>query len=295
MRMYVSPAGLASTNFRAAAAGVSPNRCLPPPGTVGNTMNRYSSTRPFSASARTSCTLPLTRMSPSISCFSLATAAGTSSAMTGELFHSGSRNVVDTTYLGMPLNLSANSPVREGHASAKPSYVTRPSSKASLSMTSSSLNLFPSSPRSNWNAQPPRSQLSEPPGSSTTPSTEMNCETTTLPMTTLPSDWRATAIDAGVPSNSSRPRDERSQGAEVVLTRAERERRRPGPVRPQVEVVVVREPDAAVQLMGHERGLHVGITGGHLGDAHRALQPPGVRGRVAPQGAPPHRLPRRQP
>src|SRR5436190_16003695 len=44
-------------------------------------------------------------------------------------------------------------------------------------MTSSSLNLSPSSPRLNSNAQPPRSNSSAPPGSSTTPSTVMNWET----------------------------------------------------------------------------------------------------------------------
>jgi hypothetical protein len=39
------------------------------------------------------------------------------------LFHAGSESVVDTTYFGMPLNLSAKptSSVRSGHASAKPS------------------------------------------------------------------------------------------------------------------------------------------------------------------------------
>ena len=41
--------------------------------------------------------------------------------MTVELVHSGSESVDETTYLGMALNLSANSPSRDGHASAKPS------------------------------------------------------------------------------------------------------------------------------------------------------------------------------
>ena len=41
--------------------------------------------------------------------------------MTVELVHSGSESVVETTYFGMLLNLSANSPSRDGHASAKPS------------------------------------------------------------------------------------------------------------------------------------------------------------------------------
>ena len=44
-----------------------------------------------------------------------------SSPITVELFHSGSPNVVETTYFGIPLNLSAKSPSRDGHAAAKPS------------------------------------------------------------------------------------------------------------------------------------------------------------------------------
>src|SRR4051794_29835347 len=49
-------------------------------------------------------------------------------------------------------------------------------------MTSSTLNLSPSGPRSYLNAQPPRSQFSDPPGSSITPSTDTNCDTTNLPI-----------------------------------------------------------------------------------------------------------------
>ena len=37
------------------------------------------------------------------------------------LFHSGFSSVDETTYFGMALNLSANSPSRYGQASAKPS------------------------------------------------------------------------------------------------------------------------------------------------------------------------------
>ena len=47
--------------------------------------------------------------------------AGTSSLITVELFQVGSPRVLETTYLGMLLNLSANSPSREGHAAANPS------------------------------------------------------------------------------------------------------------------------------------------------------------------------------
>ena len=53
--------------------------------------------------------------------FSFATSSARSPPITVELFHSGSFSVEETTYLGMLLNLSANSPSRDGHASAKPS------------------------------------------------------------------------------------------------------------------------------------------------------------------------------
>src|SRR3954447_6958017 len=54
-------------------------------------------------------------------------------------------------------------------------------------MSSSNLNLSPSSPRWYLKAQPPRAKSSAPPGSSMTPSTVTNCETTTLPMSCLQS------------------------------------------------------------------------------------------------------------
>src|SRR3954467_2165259 len=62
-------------------------------------------------------------------------------------------------------------------------------------MTSSSLNWSPSGPRSYLNAQPPRSHPSDPPGSSITPSTETNCDTTTLPISSSCSSrsWGKTA------------------------------------------------------------------------------------------------------
>src|SRR5580765_4238749 len=92
---------------------------------------------------------------------------------------SGSSSVEETTYLVEPLNLSANSPSREGQCFANSSKVRRPSSIASEPIVSSSLNLSPSSPRSNRNAQPPRSRSSDPPGSSKTPSNVTNSVTTT--------------------------------------------------------------------------------------------------------------------
>lgn len=60
-------------------------------------------------------------MSPSTSCFSFETSSVRSPLSTVELFHSGFASVDETTYLGMPLNLSANSPSRDGQAWAKPS------------------------------------------------------------------------------------------------------------------------------------------------------------------------------
>ncbi len=74
-----------------------------------------------------------------------------------EFSQSALSSVEDTTYLGMPFIFAAKptSSVIVGHAFAKPSYVTRPSSIASASISSSSLYLSPSSPRSNLKAQPP--------------------------------------------------------------------------------------------------------------------------------------------
>ena len=61
-------------------------------------------------------------MSFSWACFSFATSAARSSpSITVEFVHSASPIELETTYFGMLLNLSANSPSREGHASAKPS------------------------------------------------------------------------------------------------------------------------------------------------------------------------------
>ena len=60
-------------------------------------------------------------MSPSTSCRSFETSSARSPSRTVEFVHSGSFSVEETTYFGMLLNLSANSPSRDGHASAKPS------------------------------------------------------------------------------------------------------------------------------------------------------------------------------
>src|SRR5258708_14327006 len=134
-------------------------------------------------------------MSPPGSAFSLVISATTSPRITVELFQvaSWSPSVVDTTYLRMLFILSANSFCIVGQALAKPWYVTRPSSNASLANSSSTLNLLPSAPRSNWNDQPPCSNASAPPGSSITPSRMTNSLTTILAMSFSLSDRRSCA------------------------------------------------------------------------------------------------------
>ena len=69
----------------------------------------------------TSCALLWTTTSLAKRSFSLPTSAATSPLMTVELFHAGSSMVLDTTNLGMVLNLSAKSPSLDGQAAAKPS------------------------------------------------------------------------------------------------------------------------------------------------------------------------------
>src|SRR3954467_4392200 len=150
-----SPTVFDSTSCSGFFVVVSPKNRLPVPSTTGNTIRCSSSTRSCSSSACASCPLPCTYTSPLALSRTFDTASTTSPERTVVLFHSGSRSVEETTYLGMLLNLSAKSPVRDGHASAKPSYVTRPSNSASDSSVSSTLNLLPSSPRSISNVQPP--------------------------------------------------------------------------------------------------------------------------------------------
>jgi hypothetical protein len=60
-------------------------------------------------------------MSPSWRSRSFGTSVARSSPITVEFVHSGSLSVVETTYLGIVLNLSANSPSRLGQALANPS------------------------------------------------------------------------------------------------------------------------------------------------------------------------------
>jgi hypothetical protein len=78
-------------------------------------------------------------------------------------FHVAARRVREATYLGMPFIFSPNSPVPSivGHAAAKPSYVTRPSRRASLANSSRALN---------WDASSDQNGNDHLPGSSTYPS-----------------------------------------------------------------------------------------------------------------------------
>src|SRR5438132_7006159 len=185
MRMATpSPTTFESTRRRGFLPLVSPKRRLPLPSTIGYTINRSSSTRSCSSNVCTSRALPATRMTPSTCSFNLPTSSATSPLSTVELFHSAFSKVDETTYLGMLFIFSAKptSSATEGQASAKPSYVTRPSSWASASRTSSNLNLSPSSPRLTSKLQPPCSKPSAPPGSSMTPSSDTNSVTTIRPI-----------------------------------------------------------------------------------------------------------------
>src|SRR5215210_926791 len=173
-----SPTTLESVSRSGFLLSVSPNRRLPAPSTTGKTMSRTSSTRSFAIRPWTSCALPCTTMSPPGCSRSFVTVSARSPSSTVVFVHCGSRSVEDTTYFGMVLNLSANSPSRPGQESAKPSYVLRPSSIASLPIVSSTLNWSPSSPRENAKAQPPCLKSSDPPGSSMTPSRDTNSVTT---------------------------------------------------------------------------------------------------------------------
>src|SRR3954447_12651116 len=166
------PSTLDSATSSSCCCFASPNSLIPSPRTIGDTSRTISSTRPASSSPWTSVGLPQT--SRFWSCLSSAARASKSAAMIVELFHSAFSSVLETTYFGIALNLSANgSPERCGHAAAKPSYVTRPSSMASCSVTISSL----SSPVSSlWNVPDQRC------GSSTTLSRVMKQMVVILPM-----------------------------------------------------------------------------------------------------------------
>src|SRR2546426_5269579 len=93
--------------------------------------------------------------------------------MSFEPVHSALSRVDETTYFGIVFIFSPNSPVPSivGHAEAKPSYVLRPSSCASLFCSSAHLNC----PASSLNQG-----LDQRPGSSKTPSIDRYSVATSL-------------------------------------------------------------------------------------------------------------------
>src|SRR5918997_4497926 len=98
----------------------SPNRRLPSPSTIGEYRSTSSSTRPSSSIPCTSDGLP--HVSRFWSDLSSRMRPNGSSERIVELFHSAVSSVVETTYLGIELNLSENgSPERDGQAAANPS------------------------------------------------------------------------------------------------------------------------------------------------------------------------------
>src|SRR5436190_2374120 len=150
--------------------------------------------------------LPATTISPSSSRFSFETSLTTSPLSTVELFQAGSSRVEDTTYFGMPFNLSASSLLRDGHRAARNSYIRRPNSWASAPSASSSNTLPASSrPRSPTRpTQPPRAKPSTPAGSCTTPSTDTFSLTTIFAITVLPSsDYFQLRSETAANSNAS--------------------------------------------------------------------------------------------
>src|SRR6266540_2498021 len=136
------------------------------------------------------------------------------------------------------------------------SFETSPATSALV--TSSSLNWSPSGPRSNWKAQPPDSEASDPPGSSITPSTVTNCDTTSLLMLT---SCVVVPDGAGVPSGLGEQlghalEEDRPAvlGAWVLLGR-----KVPADlVEPHLGLVVAE--------VGEDHGHHLVLPGGLVGD-----------------------------
>src|SRR5215472_8380404 len=92
-------------------------------------------------------------------------------------------SVRDATYFGIVFILSANGPSScsgSGHEAAKPSYVTRPSSSASLANSRSVWSLASSSFQYGL-VHPPTSISPTPPGSCMTPSTDTYSAATIFP------------------------------------------------------------------------------------------------------------------
>src|SRR5918999_1762342 len=173
-----SPTTFDSLSRRLRRSDFSSKAFLPVPRITGKIIRLIWSTRSLSISSWTSRWLPGTWISPSNSSLSLRTwAVASPLSRTVVLFQSGSVSVVETTNFGIELNLSANGPSRFGQAPAKLSYVRRPIRSASARIVSSSLNWFPSSPRSNSKLHPGYLN-SSPPGASMTPSRDENSVTT---------------------------------------------------------------------------------------------------------------------
>src|SRR5262249_16669405 len=104
----------------------------------------------------------------------------------GVAFHSMSVSVRDATYFGIVFILSANGPSScsgSGHAAAKPSYVTRPSSSASLANSRSIWSLASLSSQYGL-VHPPTSAPCVPGGSCMTPSTDTYSAATIFPIRT---------------------------------------------------------------------------------------------------------------
>src|SRR6266511_2463101 len=138
-------------------------------------------------------------MSPPSGSFNFATSSGTSPSSRLELFQpSGSSSVLEATYFERLFIRSANpsSSFLEGQAAAKPSYVTRPRSRASLAKSCSCWTCASSSFQYAL-CQPPCSSSPEPPGSCMTPSSVRYSTATTFLISS------SFALDRGHGRNSS--------------------------------------------------------------------------------------------
>src|SRR5215471_20526561 len=106
--------------------------------------------------------------------------------------------VHDATYFGIVFILTANGPCScsgSGHEAANSSYVTRPSSSASLANSRSAWSLASSSSQYGL-VHPPASISPTPPGSCMTPSTDTYSAATIFPTRT--SLFGAVSLDPGV-------------------------------------------------------------------------------------------------
>src|SRR2546421_5046617 len=164
--------GLVCVSWKDSFWTSSLNSRLPFPSTTGCNMNRYRSITFSCISVLKSCALPESRRSLPGSSLNLRTSAARSPWTSLEPGHSTLSSVEETTYLGMLFIFSANpaSSVMDGQAAANPSYVLRPSSKASLACSSASLNSAASSLKKGPDQWP---------GSSKTPSSDKYSVATT--------------------------------------------------------------------------------------------------------------------